>query len=310
MRWLCFIALFAIRPLALAQDNTVTWDDVMQSAEQWAKENLDEDTLRALKNVDRQKVKDFFATVQKEFQGAYVIDLAGLRDAARAILPLLEGHDETVPYALWLKARLDYLDTANEFRLLIPPPKPEPGKVPPPPPNPRPQVEREVWIRKLSDRPWPEEARPYVARLKPVFAEEKVPAELVWIAEVESSFDPRARSPIGAAGLFQLMPATAKQYGLQTWPFDQRLNPEESARAAAKYLGALYSKFKDWRLALAAYNAGDGTVQTLLKRHQAKTYDAIATRLPAETQLFVPKVEATLLRREGVRLVELAPPGG
>ena len=102
--------------------------------------------------------------------------------------------------------------------------------------------------------------------LKPVFADEQAPSELVWIAEVESSFDPQARSPAGAAGLFQLMPATARRFGLKTWPLDQRLNPEKSARAAAKYLDYLHGRFKDWRLALAAYNAGEGTVQKLLHR--------------------------------------------
>jgi membrane-bound lytic murein transglycosylase D len=141
--------------------------------------------------------------------------------------------------------------------------------------------------------------------LKPVFAAENIPEELMWVAEVESSFDPRARSPAGAAGLFQLMPATAKRYGLSTSPFDQRLKAEASAQAAAKYLKFLYGHFHDWRLALAAYNAGEGTVQNLLKRHRARTYDAISTHLPAETQMFVPKVEATLLRREGLKLEEL-----
>ena len=116
----------------------------------------------------------------------------------------------------------------------------------------------------------------------------------------------RARSPAGAAGLFQLMPATAQRYGLRTtWPLDQRVRPEPCARAAAQYLKYLHNRFKDWRLALAAYNAGEGTVQDLLARHKARTYDAIATYLPAETQMYVPKVEATLLRREGVRLSEL-----
>ena len=63
-----------------------------------------------------------------------------------------------------------------------------------------------------------------------------------------------------------------------------------------------------WRLALAAYNSGEGTVQNLLKRHKATTYDAIASHLPAETQMFVPKVEATLQRREGMKLADLPPP--
>ncbi|HYG34591.1 MAG TPA: lytic transglycosylase domain-containing protein, partial [Clostridia bacterium] len=153
--------------------------------------------------------------------------------------------------------------------------------------------------------------QPYVHQLKPVFVAQRVPPELVWVAEVESSFNPQARSPVGAAGLFQLMPATAKRYGLKTtWPLDQRLKPEPSARAAAQYLQYLYGRFKDWRLALAAYNAGEGTVQKLLTRHKASSFDAIATRLPAETQMYVPKVEATLLRREGIKLSELKVPRG
>ena len=106
--------------------------------------------------------------------------------------------------------------------------------------------------------------------------------------------------------MFQLMPATAKRYGLRTtWPFDQRLTPEPSARAAAEYLRSLHAHFKDWRLAVAAYNAGEGTVQNLLTRRTAGTYDAIASKLPAETQMYVPKVEATLFRREGMKLAEL-----
>ena len=166
-----------------------------------------------------------------------------------------------------------------------------------------------MWIKKLSQRPWPPASRPYVDRLKPVFISEKVPSELVWLAEVESSFDPRARSPVGATGMFQLMPATAKRFGLSTFPRDERLKPEESARAAAQYLRFLHGQFKDWRLALAAYNAGEGTVQNLLDRRKAKTYDEIATRLPAETQMYVPKVEAVLYRREGTRLGALRLPG-
>lgn len=290
---------------ARGQQDTFTFDDVVRSAQDWANENLDEDALRVLQGADQDKVRQLLEEIQKRFQGEYVLDLGRLKDASRTILPLLQSHPETLPYAEWLKTRLDYLDAADELRLIIPPPKPEPGQPLPPPPNPQPDKEREVWIRKLSDRPWPENAKAYVARIKPIFREAGIPPPLVWIAEVESSFDPEARSPAGAVGLFQLMPATARQYGLRTWPFDQRLQTAESARAAAKYLDHLYGLFKDWRLALAAYNAGEGTVQTLLKRNGARTYDAIATQLPAETQMYVPKVEATVLRREGVKLDDL-----
>jgi membrane-bound lytic murein transglycosylase D len=70
----------------------------------------------------------------------------------------------------------------------------------------------------------------------------------------------------------------------------------------------LYRQFGDWRLALAAYNAGEGRVQRLLDRHKTRSFDRIARHLPAETQMFVPKVEATLLRREGVELAKLSRP--
>jgi membrane-bound lytic murein transglycosylase D len=225
------------------------------------------------------------------------------------VLPLLERYEETAPYGAWLKAQLDYLEVAEQIRTNTPPAKTAPGQPPPPPPNPAPQQVREIWIKKLANRPRPESANPYVTELKPLFAAQKVPPELVWVAEVESGFDPRARSPVGAVGLFQLMPATAARYGLHTGIFDDRLKPALSAKAAAKYLGYLHSQFSDWRLALAAYNSGEGTVQRLLTKYKTHTYDGIATHLPAETQMFVPRVEAVLLRREGLKLSQLRAPG-
>jgi membrane-bound lytic murein transglycosylase D len=311
MRSLWLVALLFVSPLCSGgEGDSTTLDDLMKSADQWANENLNQEALRALQDLDRENVKKFFQDVETQLHGTYVIDLASLKDTAKAVMPLLESYEETAPYAGWLKAKLDYLDVAEEFRRITPPPKVEPGQPRRPAPNPAPKMEREVWTRKLASRPWPEAARPYVPRLKPIFTTQKVPPQLVWIAEVESSFDPRARSPAGAVGLFQLMPATAKRYGLRTWPLDHRLRPDESAQAAAKYLEYLHGQFKDWRLALAAYNAGEGTVQKLLKQHKANTFDDIAVYLPAETQMYVPRVEATLARREGLRLGELRLPTG
>ena len=294
---------------ALGQTNEITVDDLMQSAQQWANDNLDPNVLRALQNTDQEKVRQFLDSLQTNLQGEYIINLAQLRDTAKTALPILESYEETAPYAAWLKARMDYLDTAEELRVLIRPPKAIPGRPPPPPPKPHVEQVREIWIKRISQRPLPPEAKPYINELKPIFAREKVPSQLVWVAEVESSFNPGARSPAGAAGMFQLMPDTAKRFGLRTWPFDQREEPEPSARAAAIYLGKLHEKFKDWRLALAAYNSGEGTVQNLLKRHKTNSYDAIASHLPTETQMFVPKVEATILKREGVKLSELTSQG-
>ena len=312
MRFALLCLLLALSTgIAPAQnkDETLTLDDFITSARQWAEENLDTNALKVLQGADQEKARQLLADIQQELQGEYVIDLARLRETAKAVIPLLENYEETYPYAVWLKTRLDYLEVADQFRFIVPPPKTKPGQPPKLIPNPLPQKEREIWITKLSQRPLPKTAQPYVPRLKPIFTAQGVPPELVWVAEVESSFDPRARSPAGAAGLFQLMPATARRYGLKTtWPWDERLKPEPSARASAQYLNHLHARFKDWRLALAAYNAGEGTVEDLLARHKARSYDAIATHLPAETQLYVPKVEATLLRREGLKLADLRLP--
>jgi membrane-bound lytic murein transglycosylase D len=314
MRWRALIALaltlaagFVLLPAA---EEAATVDDMWSSAEAWAKENLDEEVLAVLDRVDRERVKQFLRELEKQLGGDSVVDLANLRDAARALLPLLKQHEETVGWALWIESRLDYLDVAEEFRQSTPPPKTEPGQPPKPVPNPSPAREREIWVRKLSARPWPKTAKAYVERLKPVFAAQRAPPELVWLAEVESSFNPKARSPSGAAGLFQLMPDTARRYGLRVGIFDQRSQPEASARAAACHLRDLHHRFGDWRLALAAYNSGEGTLRKLLGRQKAKSFEAIAPRLPAETQMFVPRVEAVLLRREGLTLNQLRAPSG
>ena len=102
--------------------------------------------------------------------------------------------------------------------------------------------------------------------------------------------------------MFQLMPATAQNLGLSLFPFDQRKQPDPAARAAANYLRYLHDQFGSWRLAVAAYNCGEGTVQRALKRYKASSYERIATHLPAETQMYVPKVEATIQQREGATL--------
>ncbi|HLX94507.1 MAG TPA: lytic transglycosylase domain-containing protein [Verrucomicrobiae bacterium] len=287
-------------------DDTVTLPDLIQGAQQWAQENLDTNVLNALPKVDDPAVQQFFRELQQRYQGDYVVDLASLRQTAQSVLSVLESSEDTRPYAAWLKAQMDYLDVADEIRLTIPPPNVETNQPPPPIPNPPPQKERELWIKKVSVVPWPASARELVPELKPIFTAQKVPPDLVWVAEVESSFDRRALSPAGAAGLFQLMPDTAKRFGLSLWPRDQRYQAEPSATASAQYLKYLYDRFKDWRLTLAAYNAGEGTVQKLLDRYKAHSYDDIAGHLPAETQMYVPRVEAVLQQREGANLEQLA----
>src|ERR1035437_5684496 len=304
------VILFDSGWLFPAQTNDVDLGDMLDSVQQFAQDNLDDDVLHALQQVDRAKVGDFLNHFQDYLKGDSVLDVAQLQDAANTILPLLDAHEESQPYAAWLRSRLDYFDAAEELKSLTPSPKPEPGKPLPPLPNPSFKTEQEIWIKKVSPRPWPKAAGQFVPKLKTIFAGESVPSALVWLAEVESSFDANARSPAGAVGMFQLMPATAKQYGLSLWPRDQRRQTEPVAHAAAQNLRQLHEQFGDWRLAVAAYNSGASTVQRLLKRYQTTSYERIAAHLPAETQMYVPKVEATILHREGLELEKLKMPAG
>ena len=304
---LAVVLLFAVCRPAPAQTNDVDWGAMLDSAQQWAQANLDDDVLRALQNVDRTQVEDFLKNYQVWLQGDSVLDVAQLQTAAQTILPLLDAHPETQPYAAWLRSRLDYFAAADEMEAALPAPKPGPVTNAPVVENPTFRLEQQVWARQVAPLPWPKAAVEFVPRLKPIFAGEHVPVELVWLAEVESGFDAAARSPAGALGMFQLMPATAKDFGLSLWPRDQRSQPEVAAQAAAKYLHQLYERFGDWRLAVAAYNCGPATVQKSLQRYQTNSYERIATHLPAETQMYVPKVEATIRHREGRELEKLRP---
>jgi membrane-bound lytic murein transglycosylase D len=299
--------MFCLASTLLAQEKPLPPEELIQSVEQWMRENLDDSVLSALGQIDRNRVREFLTELHQQFESSSVYDLGALKETASRLLPVLQQFDETRPYAVWLQTHFDYLDTADELRSEIAPAPPKPG-APIPLANPSPQVHRSFWNKKLGKRPLPRLAQTYVPRLKKIFVTERTPAELVWVAEVESSFDPTARSPAGAAGLFQLMPTTARTLKLSVRPQDERLQPEKNARAAAQYLRYLHSRFGDWRLALAAYNAGETRVDNLLTQHKASTFDAIAQRLPAETQMFVPKVEATLRKREGRALADLKLP--
>lgn len=158
----------------------------------------------------------------------------------------------------------------------------------------------DLWVTRLQGRPVPPRAGELLPVVRRAFAAAGVPADLAWLAEAESTFNPAARSPAGARGLFQLMPATAKGLGLSTFLPDERTDPEKSATAAAQHLRALYVQFGDWPLALAAYNAGAGRVRRALEKKGAKTYAEIAASLSTETRMYVPKVLATLAVRAGI----------
>ena len=301
-----FLALtvFGFARGARAQDDVLTPELLQQAAELLA-DNLDDDALDAL-GVDKDRAHQFLAELQKRLQGSQVYDLATLRTAAVQLQPLLASFEETQPYAVWLKAHLDYFEMSERLQREALKQSTNTAR---PLPSPSPETQRRAWTKLIEERPAPVTTNKQVARLKQIFIEEKVPPQLVWLAEVESSFDARARSPAGAAGLFQLMPATARSLDLSVNLLrDDRLNAEKNARAAARYLRYLHGRFKDWRLALAAYNCGEGRVAGLLKKHRGQTYDDINQYLPTETQMYVPKFEATLRKHERIAMGDLKMP--
>ena len=201
---------------------------------------------------------------------------------------------------------------------LIPHPKePEPTAQPAPtaPPEPagtdvaqarnRYVESKQVWLRKLANRPAPARSAALLPDLKRAFQAEGVPAALVWQAEAESTFNPSARSPAGAVGLYQFMPATAQQFGLSLTPQDERLDAVKNARAAAKYLKMLHGRFGNWPLAFAAYNCGQGRVSSVLSKTGGRTFDDIHDKLPAETRMYVPKIAALVQLRENADIERL-----
>jgi hypothetical protein len=165
-----------------------------------------------------------------------------------------------------------------------------------------------LWSLKLEKSPPPAQAGHLIPRLKTVFSKEGVPAQLAWIAEVESTLVTNAVSKTGALGLFQFKPVAAKRFDLLKESADHRTEPDKSARAAAQYLSHLHSRLGDWPLAVAAYNAGEGCVERLLKKHGARTFQEIAIHLPAQTQVYVIKVMTTLTLRENIHLSALPAP--
>lgn len=117
-----------------------------------------------------------------------------------------------------------------------------------------------------------------------------IPLELKYLPIVESGLNPRARSRVGATGLWQFMYQTGKMYGLNVNSYvDDRMDPVKSSEAAATFLKKLHSMYGDWNLALAAYNAGPGNVNKAIRRSGGKqTYWGVRAFLPRETRGYVP----------------------
>ena len=122
-----------------------------------------------------------------------------------------------------------------------------------------------------------------------------MPTELALLPFIESAFNPQAVSSARASGMWQFMPRTGKDFDLKQNAFrDDRRDVLASTRAALDYLQRLYGMFGDWHLALAAYNWGEGNVGKAVNRNQRAGQPVAYTdlRMPAETRLYVPKLQA------------------
>ena len=309
-----FCAWFmAISSLGAAQPNSspnaASEKDVIYSVgRQLFEEYAPEEVKKEYEFPSPEQWNDFVTKLQGALQSDSLDDLAGYAPEGKALLASLRAAGVEPDLADWLEQRIDEIDGAQEVRAV---PSPRVPSAPVPSPNPpSPSVTKRVphydmWLTRVRSRPAPSRAAELLPKLRAAFAAEGVPPALVWLAEAESSFNPMARSPAGAKGLFQLMPDTAKMLGLGTFLPDERVDPEKSARAAARYLRSLREKFGSWPLALAAYNAGEGRVSRTLASRKANDYAAIADALPAETRMYVPKVCALVSLRGGTNLTAM-----
>ncbi len=151
---------------------------------------------------------------------------------------------------------------------------------------------REVFQR------WLDRSARYIPVMKEIFKEKNLPEDLVYVAMIESGFNPYAVSWAKAVGPWQFMPATGKLYGLRIdWWIDERKDPIKSTQAAAEHLKDLHNLFGSWPLALASYNAGAGKVQRAVLRTRSEDFwDLKASRyIRKETKNYVPKYMAATI---------------
>jgi membrane-bound lytic murein transglycosylase D len=135
----------------------------------------------------------------------------------------------------------------------------------------------------------------YRALIQRILAEEGVPQELIYLAQAESGFLPRAVSNKKAVGMWQFIAETGGTYELKrSGAFDERLDPEKATRAAARFLKTLHERYGDWYLAMAAYNCGAGAVDRAVERTGYADYWELLRRhaLPRETANYVPIILA------------------
>lgn len=145
---------------------------------------------------------------------------------------------------------------------------------------------------------WLKRSEKYVPIMREILRENGLPEDLVYMAMIESGFNPRAYSPAKASGPWQFIYETGKRYGLRVdyW-VDERRDPEKSTVAAARYLKDLFNQFGCWFLAAASYNVGEKRVEKVLEIHNTRDFWELAkyNTLPRETREYIPKLIAAAI---------------
>ncbi len=145
---------------------------------------------------------------------------------------------------------------------------------------------------------WLARSEKYIPFMRSVLKENGLPEDLVYLALIESGFNPYAYSRSKASGPWQFIYLTGKRYGLRSnWWIDERRDPEKSTIAAAKYLKDLYDMFECWYLAAAGYNAGEKKIVSAMQRYQTEDFWELTkySYLKQETKDYVPQMIAAAL---------------
>jgi membrane-bound lytic murein transglycosylase D len=149
---------------------------------------------------------------------------------------------------------------------------------------------RPDYVKRMLER-----SQKYLFHIVEEVEKRHMPTEIALLPMIESAYNPQAYSTSHASGIWQFVPATGKNYGLkQNWWVDNRRNVTAATDAALTYLQKLHGMFGSWDLALAAYNAGEGTVQRAINRNRSLGLptDYQNLNLPVETKNYVPKLQA------------------